>query len=320
MDVLSDILAICRSERAVTARFALTQPWGLASAGTPGAIIWLARGNSYWMQIEDQPAVRIAPGDLVLVRPGIRHRIGSSPQADTTPFAELIARYAIGPRGERPLVFAHGGGGASTDLFSTQLWFSAFCRHAVLRILPAYVHIRETDLSWTSSLGATMQALTEETLSQRPGWRLSAARMGELLLVNMLREHLASQGKGTGWLRGIMDPAIARAIGLMHRRPQDNWTVANLAREAGLSRTRFSARFRELVDASPIGYLHAHRMALAAEALELEGRPLARIAQDAGYESDKAFARAFRRWSGLTPAAYLKREMERREHIDLLRT
>lgn len=312
MDALSDVLAICRSERAVPARFALTAPWGLASEGTPGAVIRLARGAPYWMQLEGQPPQFIAAGDLVMVSPGVRHRLGSTPDALVTPFAELIARHAVGPRGERPLVFAHGGGGAVTDLYSTQLWFSAYCRHAVLRILPPCIHIRDVELSLANSLATTMQALTEETLLQRPGWRLSAGRMGELLLVNLLREHMASEGAGTGWLRGIVDPAIARAISHIHRRPQDNWTVASLAREAGMSRTRFSARFKDLVDASPIGYLHAHRMALAAEALEIEGRPLARIAHDAGYESDKAFARAFQRWSGLTPFAYLKRESERR--------
>ncbi|MGE8451582.1 MAG: helix-turn-helix transcriptional regulator, partial [Pseudomonadales bacterium] len=146
---------------------------------------------------------------------------------------------------------------------------------------------------------------------RRPGWRLSAARMGELLLVNILREHLARETAiGEGWLRGLGDPAIARAIVGMHREPQRDWSVESLAAEAGMSRTRFSTRFKELVGTAPIAYLTAHRMALAAQQLEA-GLPSSRVAESAGYESPKVFARAFRRWCGLTPRAYLAREAGR---------
>ncbi len=312
IDVLSEVLAVCRSEHAVTARFALTEPWGLSSAGTLGTVIRLARGRGYWMQIGMQEPIHVEPGDFVMVQPGVPHRLYSGPDVVDTPFSELIKQHGIGPPGENPLVFELGGGGAFTDLYSAQLWFSAYCRHTVLRILPSCIHVREADLPLVNSLAATMQSLTEETLARRPGWRMSAARMGELMLVNLLREYLAKNAAtGTGWLRGMADPAIARAIAQMHRAPQREWTVDLLAQEAALSRTRFNARFRELVGASPIGYLTAHRMALAAEALRAGGQALTRVAEDAGYESYKAFARAFRRWSGLSPGMYLRRENER---------
>ncbi len=318
-DVLSEVLSICRSQRAVTARFALTAPWGLQSEGTPGALIRIVRGAPYWMQVQGQAPQRVEPGDLVMIVPGARYRISSdldTPLASYASFADMIARHADGPRDVNPLVFSHGatgGSGAFTDFYSTQVWFSAYCRHTVLRILPPCIHIREQDMPIAGCLATTMQLLIEETLARRPGWRLSAARMGELLLVNILREHLARHAAiGAGWLRGISDPAIAQAIGHMHRAPQQGWTLASLASAAGLSRTRFSARFKELVGSSPIGYLTEHRMALAAEALEAGALQLGQIADAAGYESAKVFARAFRRWSGLTPSAYLKRATEER--------
>ncbi|MBN9408762.1 MAG: AraC family transcriptional regulator [Burkholderiales bacterium] len=317
MDVFSEVLAICRSEHAVTARFALGAPWGLDSAGVPGVVIRLARGAPYWMEIAGAAPLRVDAGDLVLVRPGVAHRIVSSPGAAATPFATLIARHAVGVRGENPLVFAHGGPGDFTDLFSAQIWFSAYCRHSVLQMLPPFIHVREADLPLAGVLGAAMQALVEETLARRPGWRLSAARMGELLLVNLLREHVARAAATVdpGWLRGLADAPLARAMMAMHRAPGQAWTLASLAREAGLSRTRFSERFRERVGVTPIGYLTAHRMALAAQALEGGGQPLARIAEDAGYGSAKEFSRAFRRWSGLAPSPYLRREAARRAHV-----
>ena len=316
MDVLSEVLSICRSERAVTARFTLTAPWGLHSAGVSGAMIRMTRGAPYWIQVQSGPPVRVDAGDLVMLPLGAPHTMTSEPGVRATPFAQLIAQHAIGPRDEHPLVFNHGGGGELTDMFSVQVWFSAYCRHSVFRILPPLIHIREKDLPIASCLATTMQSLIMETLTRRPGWWLSASRMGELLLVNILREYLEKEtAVGTGWLRGISDPAIARAIVRMHREPQQVWTVSSLASEAGMSRSRFSDRFKELVGATPIGYLTAHRMALAAEQLEGGALHLSQIAEEAGYESEKVFARAFRRWSGVTPNAYLRRETARKKAL-----
>lgn len=317
MDVLSEVLSICRSERAVTARFALGAPWGLHSDGVSGALIRMARGAPYWITLPGSAPLLVMAGDLVMLPLGAAHTIGSTPGVTAAPFAQLIAQHAVGPRDENPLVFSHGGGGESTDMFSAQVWFSAYCRHSVFRILPPLIHIRAQDLPLASCLATTMESLTMETLAKRPGWRLSAGRMGELLLVNILREHLAKDAEaGAGWLRGLSDPAIARAIMVMHRTPQQAWSVLALAREAGMSRSLFSERFKALVGATPISYLTAHRMALAAEKLEAGTLHLAQIAQDAGYESDKVFARAFRRWCGVTPTAYLRREAQQRKALD----
>ena len=320
MDVLSEILSICRSERAVTARFALTAPWGLRSAGVSGAMIRMGRGAPYWIALPGMAPVQVEPDDLVMLPLGAPHVLLSSPGQPTTPFADLIARHAHGPLDENPLVFAHGDGGAPTDMFSAQVWFSAYCRYSVFTILPPLIHIRAQQLPLASGLADTMEALTKETLDRRPGWRLSAGRMGELLLVNILREHLATittttTTSGTGWLRGLSDPGVARAIGCVHRAPGQAWTVQTLASEAAMSRSAFSERFKALVGTTPILYLTQHRMALAAQQLEAATRSLQQIAEDAGYESDKVFARAFRRWAGVTPTAYLRREASRRKSL-----
>lgn len=325
MDVLSEVLAICRAERAVTARFHLSAPWGLRSDGVAGsAVIRMARGAPWWVAVPGGGApLRVAPGDLVLLPLGAPHRMGSAPDAPAVPFAQLWSQRVPGARDEAPLELRHGGAGAACEMSSALLWVSAYCRHSVLRVLPPLIHVRADELPAAASLAGTMEALVTETLDQRPGWRLSASRMGELLLVSILREHLlrAAGPAGAGWWRGLADPAIARAIAAMHHDPAQGWTVEALAREAAMSRSRFSDRFKALVGDTPMGYLGAHRMALAADQLEAGHLPLARVAQAAGYGSDKVFARAFRRWSGLSPTAYARREAGRRASMGgLVRT
>ena len=317
MDVLSEVLAICRAERAVTARFHLSAPWGLHSNGVAGsAMIRMARGAPWWIEAAGgNGPVRVEPGDLVMMPLGAAHRMGSTADAPTVSFAQLLTQRTPGARDEAPLDLRHGGGGEGCEMFSALLWFSAYCRHSVLSALPPLIHVRASELSTAAVLAASMETLVTETLDQRPGWRLSASRMGELLLINILRGHLLRHGTATeeaNWWRGLSDPAIARAISAMHREPARSWTVETLAREAAMSRSRFSDRFKALVGDTPMGYLGNHRMALAAEQLEAGHLPLAQVAQGAGYESDKVFARAFRRWSGLPPTAYAKREVARR--------
>lgn len=316
MDGLSEVLSICRAQRAVTARFDLGAPWALRSAGVSGAMIRMARGAPFWLLMAGRPPLQVVPGDLLLLPLGAPHVIASDPAVVPVPFSRLIKQHAVGPLDENPLVFAHGGRGPRTDLYSAQVWFSAYARHAVLSLLPPLLHVRAQGRPLDLNLAATLQALVLETLDRRPGWRAAAVRMGELLLIHLVREHLAASGDAAagapGWLRGLADPSLARSLNALHRAPEAAWTVERLAAEAGMSRSRFSERFRQQVGATPIGYLTAHRMALAAEQLEAGGQPLARIAEQAGYDSDKVFARAFRRWSGLTPTAWLKREQQRR--------
>lgn len=312
MDVLSEVLSICRSGQAVTARFELTAPWALRSEGVSGAMIRMSRGASFWIQLQGAEPLRVQAGDLLMLPLGAAHTLYSSPGVKIEAFSNLIARHAVGIMDENPLVFSHGGGGDLTDMFSAQLWFSAYCRHSVFSILPPLIHIRAQDMPLSSSLANTMESLILETLDRRPGWRLSAARMGELLLVNILREHLGKEAAmGEGWLRGLTDPPIARALMRMHREPQKAWTVDSLALDAGISRSRFSERFKALVGATPISYLTSHRMALAAGQIEAGTQHLSRIAEEAGYESEKVFSRAFRRWAGVTPSVYLQRETAR---------
>ncbi|RZS81098.1 AraC family transcriptional regulator [Pigmentiphaga kullae] len=308
MDALSEVLAICRCERAVTARFTLSGPWSLQSTGVSGAMIRMVAGRPYWMQVEDDPPFLVQPGDLVMLPHGSAHVMCSDPGLPPTPFRELIERYRGGPEEDTPFVMAWGGGGEVSTMFSTLAWFSTYCRSTVMAILPRFIHLRASDVSVGGGLAGAMHLLVDESLARRSGWKLAAARLADLLLVHILREHLESRHPHqANWLRGLTHKSIASAIALMHREPAQDWTLASLADAVHMSRSRFSALFAALVGMTPMDYLFRHRMAAAAGLLEERRMPLIEVAERVGYTSEKAFSRAFTRWAGYSPARHVQR-------------
>jgi AraC-like DNA-binding protein len=308
-DVLSHVLATYKSERAVTARFSLSSPWALHSTGVDGPLIRMCNGAPYWITLDGAEPVPVAPHDIAMLPQGSAHTVSSAPGLEAMPFRDLIAAHSVGRHGDHPIVFSHGGGGQATELFSLHLWMPAEGLGSIIGSLPPLIVLRQAQISTTASLAQAMESLVNETVAQRPGWQLSAARMADLLLVHILCEHLYAepQGQQTGRLRGLDDESIARAMSLMHERPEHPWSVATLAQASYLSRTVFSERFRALVGVTPMHYLGSYRMTLAAEKLKNRQLSLHQVAEAVGYASEKAFSRAFQRWTGMTPSAYARR-------------
>ena len=127
-------------------------------------------------------------------------------------------------------------------------------------------------------------------------------RLSESMFIETVRSHLALGAPG--WLDGLGDPVVGRALSLIHASPTDPWTTASLAREAGASRSAFADRFARLVGQPPMHYLASWRMRLAADRLGHADATVAEAAHDAGYESEAAFSRAFKKATGVTPGAW----------------
>ena len=131
--------------------------------------------------------------------------------------------------------------------------------------------------------------------------------MADVIFIQILRAYLARVPEdGGGFLGALRDPSTAAALGAMHQRPEAPWTVASLAKEVGLSRSVFAARFAQLVGEPPLGYLTRLRMEKAAILLR-EGATLAKASHLTGYASDASFSHAFRQWAGVAPGAYRDR-------------
>jgi AraC-like DNA-binding protein len=175
----------------------------------------------------------------------------------------------------------------------------------MLDALPRIARIPLGEGPATAWLTSLLQAGTRESFAPRPGGETVLAKLAELLFVEALRRYIELlPEQERGWLAGLRDRFVGRALALLHERPGHSWTVDELAENVGLSRSSLSQRFTDIIGQAPIQYLTRWRLTIAAQRLRNESSSLARIADDSGYDSEAAFNRAFKRALGTTPAAW----------------
>jgi AraC-like DNA-binding protein len=178
--------------------------------------------------------------------------------------------------------------------------------------LPALLRVNVRGSNAGIWLEASVRYALAEARSPRPGGAGVLAKLAEVLFIEVLRLYMNEHGEGrTGWLAGVGDRIVGPALTAMHSRPAHAWTLEELAREAGTSRSMLAERFQLLVGNSPMQYLMQWRMLLAANLLRRSNAPLARIAEDVGYQTDAAFCRAFRRIYGSPPASWRRSQLTR---------
>ena len=204
------------------------------------------------------------------------------------------------PRYER---LVHGGGGAHTRLLCGAVEFDHPGAAALTRLLPSIIHVSEWPESHRAWFDASITLMSHEAATARPGSETIMTRLADVFVVQAIRSWIVSNPDAlTGWLRGLRDPRLGRALLAMHESPGDDWTVTSLARVCGMSRSGFSAAFKEVVGESPARHLAGWRMQLAHARLRDEDVSLAELAEDLGYASQAAFSRAFKRHTGQNPS------------------
>jgi AraC-like DNA-binding protein len=182
----------------------------------------------------------------------------------------------------------------------------------ITQLLPSFILIK-ADQARTLALHSTLQALASEMAEQAPGSGVVATRLAEVLFIQVLRAHIASgPERNKGWLRAVFDPQLGTALSAIHDSMNTPWTVESLAEAAGMSRSAFAARFKELLGQTPLEYVTGWRMQKAMQLLEQRDKKLIDVARLVGYESDAAFSKAFKRVVGANTGEYIKRGFERR--------
>jgi AraC-like DNA-binding protein len=257
-----------------------------------------------FVELEGEPATRLTAGDVVLFPGGDAHRMTSEPglrPARGAALDKVLAR--------RPRYLAYGGGGAVTCLVCGYLACDTRLAQLLLAGLPTVVRVNVRGSNAGVWLEASVRYALAEARSPRPGGSGVLAKLAEVLFIEVLRLHMNEQSAGrTGWLAGVGDRVVGGALNALHKEPAHAWTLEELARAAGTSRSVLAERFQHLVGSSPMQYLTQWRMLLASNLLCRSNAPLARIAEDVGYKTDTAFSRAFRREFGAPPAAWRRRQ------------
>jgi AraC-like DNA-binding protein len=208
----------------------------------------------------------------------------------------------------REYMLSTGSGGAPTAIIAGRFSFDETHGGPLTDFLPPMILIRGGQPHMLP-LQKTLELLASEVdatqLSSEPGSEVAVRRLADLLLIQALRAHIAdTRGEQTGWLHALSDSHIGAALNSMHKRIEHPWTVASLASEAGMSRSAFAQRFKEIMSESPLEYLTRWRMYRGSDLLRESDRKLADVAQAVGYDSDGAFHKAFKRVLGIAPGEY----------------
>jgi AraC-like DNA-binding protein len=318
MDALSDVLKSVRLEGAVYINAEFTAPWCVLSkygisrarnrlAGAEHVVFFhfLTEGRCKVRLADGSQELEASSGDLLLFAHDDNHLLGSDlhlapVESDSIVAAETVASSEI-------LQLQHGGGGEATRFVCGYLACNRTVSRPLLDALPRMLRIPVGDGPAASLLRDLLRVGVRESSGWQPGAESLLAKLSELLFVEAMRRHIASlPPEGKGWLAGVRDAQIGRALALIHGDPARAWTVDDLGREVALSRSALGERFATLVGEPPMQYLMRWRLALAAQALRSGSDAISRVAGRSGYESEAAFSRAFKREFGMPPAAWRK--------------
>jgi AraC-like DNA-binding protein len=314
VDVLSEVLRAVRLRGAVYSTVCASTPWvaeapasrDLAPHVMPGAEHVIAyhvvRQGSCWGGLLGAPAVRLEPGGIIVFPQGEAHVLASA-QGMRGP--ENLG--LPGPPASRrlPIRVELGGSGRNpVELVCGFLVCDVRPFNPLLSTLPRMLYMRKGTEAYSDMLDQFMSAALAESRIPRAGGEVVLARLSELMFVEVVREYVASgEGTARGWLSGLRDEMVGRALSALHARPAHPWTLEELARVVAASRSALALRFADYVGLPPMQYLAQWRMQLASTLLAGPST-LATIAEAVGYGSEAAFSRAFKKIVGVAPATW----------------
>ncbi len=322
MDVLSEVLRAARLTGAIYFDVSARAPW---VAETPALLricdrltpefehviaFHLMLDGACWAQLDDESEapIRMDVGGAILFPRGDPHRMTSQRGLRSEPG---LSRYYRPHDRPLPFVLAEtGGGGEPARFVCGYLGCDARPFNPILNALPRMIYVGSQQGVRSPTVELMRMAL-EESASRRAGGETVLAKLSELIFVQALRRYIDDQPPGSqGWLSGLRDPQIGAALGLIHGRPAEDWTLERLARQVGVSRSVFAERFAHYVQEPPMRYLARWRMQLASRAPEAAGTSIAEAAAAVGYQSEAAFNRTFKKYVGAPPGEWRRARSE----------
>jgi AraC-like DNA-binding protein len=322
MEILSEVLKAVKLDGAMFYNAEFSSPWcarsvdartvtSYLSPNSQHVIIFhlLTEGRGYAHVEGDDRPVPLNAGDILIVPHGDAHILGNGPSV--TPVRREQVLEQVLSQGLK--VSRMGGGGELTKFICGYMSCDPQLSRVFLGGLPPIMKVNIRDNPSGKWLENCIRYSVDNADASMPGVDTVLAKLSEVLFVETLRRYIAQlPQKQTGWLAGVRDPEVGKALALLHRTPSNPWTIATLANQVGISRSVLAQRFRRYLSETPIAYLTRWRMQLGAQMLTSTSAGVAQIATEVGYESEQSFNRAFKREFSLPPARFRTRSRSAR--------
>jgi len=322
-DALADVLRALRLRGGVFVEAEIGAPWCVFSQVGPEDCVefdplpreviayhYVCDGEMILKVEGGDECVRLRAGDLVILPRNDRHRVGSAVDVPPLPVSELEHQ----AQGSGVLRLTRPGQGRATRFFCGYLGHDNV-NDPLITALPRVLHLPLGDPASAQWIESSLRFAAQPTDVPHGLSPSLLSRLAELLFAEAIRQYVLRQPEDLGgWLAGLRDARVGRALALLHSDRQRAWTTEDLAREVGASRSAFAERFSALVGEPPMRYLARQRLRFAAQRLRESRDPIARIAEAAGYESEPAFHRAFKRMFDTSPAAWRRGQADSTVH------
>jgi AraC-like DNA-binding protein len=315
-DALSNLLRTVRLTGATFFNIAAQDSWAVGSPAPaailpkilPGADHLIAyhvvtAGRCFACRLGGEP-IALEAGEVVVFTRGDAHVMSSGPGMRADPPTADVLEIAFAGRLPFYINYANGGPG-STNLVCGYLACDSQPFNPLLEALPSTIKGGAPNGGEADWLSQFIRFAVAEVADKRAGGDIVLTKLSELMFVDVLRRYIANlPSEKSGWLAGLRDPVVGKALSLIHDKPVHGWTIEALARQSGASRAVLAERFAALVGAPQMHYLAKWRMQIASELLASGSANIARISADVGYESEAAFSRAFKKMTGVPPSAW----------------
>ena len=314
-DALSDLLKTVRLTGAAFFEIVAQGPWAIASPSRELMLPKILPGADHLMAyhvvtagrcfgtVAGGQAVVLEAGEVIVFTRGQPHIMSSDPDMRADPPMPDVLEVAAA--GEKPFCINYGAGPDATRLVCGYLACDSGPFNPLLETLPPVIKAGDPRNDGGGWIGNFIRFAITETADKRAGSESVLTKLSELMFIDVVRRYIATLPPGqSGWLAGLRDPFVGKVLSLMHAKPAHGWTIEELARQAGMSRSVLAERFMDLVGIPPMHYLAKWRMQLASELLAGSSANLASIAADIGYESEAAFSRAFKKMVGVSPSIW----------------
>ncbi|MFD0368932.1 AraC family transcriptional regulator [Streptomyces sp. NPDC127114] len=300
-DLLSELLKPLRLTGVFDSRWHVSAPWAIeGDAEQSCAVLHYIVEGGCWITGDGHTPIELRAGDLIVFPTGVAHRLSDCPDRQGIPLKAVLPERKAGTSGEIRIE----GTGAESRLLCAGLHYDASAATGLYRALPWALVLDRAQVDREPLLRDTLRLLASADRPVEPGDRLITLRAFEMALVLALRPLLRELAGNPASLPVLRHPGISRALVMIATRFAEPWTIDSLAREVGMSRSAFTAAFRELVGESPARHLTARRMQEAARLLTETSLPQSAVPARVGYQSAVGFHLAFRKWYGMTPGEH----------------